>query len=142
MTEEKYLVPIDFSKSSINALRYAARLASAGKRASLVALHVITEPAGQVPFYMRKQFYRELEQVARKKLVALLKRKSIAQIGSTIVIVRSTDAAGAIARQAKKTRASMIIMGSRGRTGIQKLLLGSVAEKTVGSVACPVLIIK
>jgi nucleotide-binding universal stress UspA family protein len=142
MTEEKYLVPIDFSKSSVNALRYAAQLTSAGKNISLLVLHVITEPAGQVPFYLRKQFYRELEQVARKKLAALLKRKSLAQAESTIVIVRAADAAGAIARQAQKSRVSMIIMGSRGRTGLKKLLMGSVAEKTVGSVACPVLIIK
>ncbi len=142
MTEEKYLVPIDFSKSSVNALRYAAKLASAGKHVSLLAFHVITEPAGQVPFYMRKQFYQELEQVARKKLAALLKRKSIVQAKSTMVIVRAADAAGAIARQAKKSRITMIIMGSRGRTGLKKLLVGSVAEKTVGAVACPVLIIK
>jgi nucleotide-binding universal stress UspA family protein len=142
MTEEKYLVPIDFSKSSVNALRYAAQLTSAGKNISLLVLHVITEPAGQVPFYLRKQFYRELEQVARKKLTSLLKRKSLAQAKSTIVIVRAADAAGAIARQAKKSRVSMIVMGSRGRTGLKKLLVGSVAEKTVGSVACPVLIIK
>jgi len=142
MAEKKYLVPIDFSQSSARALRYAAQLASRENEASLLALHVMTVPAGQVPFYLRKQFYRELEQVARKKLAALLKRKFIAPVKSRVVIVRAADAAGAIAHQAKKSRVAMIVMGSQGRTGLKRLLLGSVAEKTVGSVACPVLIIK
>ncbi len=142
MPEKKYLVPIDFSKSSVSALRYAARLASAGENSSLLVLHVMTQPAGLVPFYLRKQFYGELEHEARKKLAALLKRKSIAQVKSAIVIVRAADAARAIARQAKRSRAAMIVMGSQGRTGIKRLILGSVAEKTVGTVACPVLIVK
>jgi nucleotide-binding universal stress UspA family protein len=81
--------------------------------------------------YLRKQFFQELERVARKKIAALLKRKSIARVKNTIVIARAT-AAGAIARHAKNTRVNMIIMGSRGRTGLKNLLMRSAAEKTVG----------
>lgn len=142
MAKKEYLVPVDFSRSSVRALRFAAQLASGGKDASLLVLHVITESAGRVPFYLRKNFYEELEQGAQKKLASLLKRKSIAQVKSAIVVVRAADAAAAIARQARKSRAAMIVMGSRGRTGLQKLVVGSVAEKTVGSVACPVLVVK
>jgi nucleotide-binding universal stress UspA family protein len=142
MAEKKYLVPIDFSESSVSALRYAALLARSADDTSLLLLHVVTEPAGQVPFYLRRNFFEELEQSARKRLAALLKRKSIAHVKSSIVVARDADAARAIARQAKKSRAAMIVMGSRGRTGLKRLILGSVAEKTVGSVACPVLVVK
>lgn len=142
MPEKKYLVPVDFSKASVQALRYAAQMAIHETAASLLVFHVMTEPAGPVPFYLQKKLYRELEQAARKKLAVLLKRKPMAQVKSAMVIARATDTATAIARQVKKSRAAMIVMGSHGRTGIKRLMLGSVAEKTVSLVTCPVLIIK
>jgi nucleotide-binding universal stress UspA family protein len=56
--------------------------------------------------------------------------------------MRGVNPAEVIARQAKKLHASMIIMGSHGRTGLQRLLLGSVAERTLRLAGCPVLIVK
>ena len=58
------------------------------------------------------------------------------------VFVRGTDVALAIKAEAKKSRASMIIMGSQGRAGLGRLMLGSVAERTLRYVRCPVLIVK
>ena len=52
------------------------------------------------------------------------------------------NSADIIARQAKKLRVAMIVMGSHGRTGLQRLLLGSVAERTLRYTDCPVLIVK
>jgi hypothetical protein len=43
---------------------------------------------------------------------------------------------------AKEIRASMIIMGSHGRTGFRRLMLGSIAERTLRYAECPVLIVK
>lgn len=57
-------------------------------------------------------------------------------------ILLAEDTARAIARQARKSRAAMIIMASHGRTGLQRLLLGSVAERTLRYAECPVLIVK
>ncbi|HEX9788562.1 MAG TPA: universal stress protein [Candidatus Binatia bacterium] len=141
MPANKYLVPVDFSKSSVKALRYAAALATKSRNPSLLVLHVITESAAHVPFYLREKFYAELEQSARKRIAALLKRNS-AMIDSRIVLLQASDPAEAISGQAKKSRVSMIVMGSHGKTGLKRLVLGSVAEKILSSVACPVLIIK
>ena len=58
------------------------------------------------------------------------------------MLARGTDFPAIIARQAKRLGASMIIMGSHGRTGLRRLLLGSVAERTLRYADCPVLIIK
>jgi nucleotide-binding universal stress UspA family protein len=44
--------------------------------------------------------------------------------------------------RAKKLKASMIVMGSHGRTGVSRLMLGSVAERTLRYAECPVLIVK
>jgi nucleotide-binding universal stress UspA family protein len=47
-----------------------------------------------------------------------------------------------IAAVAKKSRAAMIVMGSHGKTGFQRFMLGSVAERTLRYAHCPVLIVK
>lgn len=47
-----------------------------------------------------------------------------------------------IVQLAKKRRASLIVMGTRGRTGFRKLLLGSVAERVIGLAPCSVLIVR
>ena len=138
----RYLVPVDFSKSSDMALAYGARLLKENKRASLLLVHVITDSAAKVPFYTREQYYRELKAEARKKIRRLLNKKHLKALKSRVVIAVSSDPARAIANQAKKTRASMIIMGSRGHTGLKRLILGSVAERTLRYATCPVLIVK
>jgi nucleotide-binding universal stress UspA family protein len=63
-------------------------------------------------------------------------------MSASIVVLQAADPVEAIARQAKKSRAFMIVMGSHGRTGLRRLVIGSVAEKILSSVSCPVLIIK
>ena len=142
MAVKRYLVPLDFSKSSDVALTYGARLLKENKQASLVLVHVITDSAAKVPFYTREQFYRELKEEARKRIRRLLNKKHLKALKSRVVIVVSSDPARVIANQAKKLKASMIIMGSQGRTGLKRLVLGSVAERTLRYAKCPVLIVK
>ena len=142
MAVKRYLVPVDFSKSSDVALTYGARLLKENKQVSLVLVHVITDSAAKVPFYTREQFYRELKEEARKRIRRLLNKKHLKALKSRVVIVVSSDPARVIANQAKKLKASMIIMGSQGRTGLKRLVLGSVAERTLRYAKCPVLIVK
>jgi nucleotide-binding universal stress UspA family protein len=59
-----------------------------------------------------------------------------------LVLARGTDFADIIVRQAKRLGVAMIIMGSHGRTGLRRFLLGSVAERTLRYAECPVLIVK
>lgn len=48
----------------------------------------------------------------------------------------------AIVRAVGETGADLVVMGSHGRTGLKKILLGSVSERVIGQVACPVLVVK
>jgi nucleotide-binding universal stress UspA family protein len=57
-------------------------------------------------------------------------------------VARGTNFAETIVREAKQLRAAMIVMGNHGRAGLQRLLLGSVAERTLRYADCPVLIVK
>lgn len=52
------------------------------------------------------------------------------------------DAAQAVVKLAKEQQADMIVLGSHGRTGLKRLLMGSVAEKIIGYAPCPVLVVK
>jgi nucleotide-binding universal stress UspA family protein len=57
-------------------------------------------------------------------------------------IVREGEAYEKIVETAEEKNADMIFMGSHGRTGLKKLVMGSVTEKVIGFSACPVMVVK
>ncbi|HSE86310.1 MAG TPA: universal stress protein [Candidatus Binatia bacterium] len=136
-----YLVPLDFSRGSEKALDYALALARERKK-KVVALHVVPAELIYPPIGGRFEFYRLLEREAHDNFRKLIKRKKLEPEDCRFLVARGTDFADVISRQAKKIRAAMIIMGSHGRTGLQRFLLGSVAERTLRYADCPVLIVK
>ncbi|MGE5303552.1 MAG: universal stress protein [Alphaproteobacteria bacterium] len=138
---QKFLVPIDFSKGSEIALDYALAMARQDKT-RLILLHVIPSALVYPSEGTRFDLYSLLERDAREDFARLMKRKKLSPGAAQIVLMRGANPAEVIARQAKKLHASMIIMGSHGRTGLQRLLLGSVAERTLRLAGCPVLIVK
>lgn len=138
---EVILAPIDFSRGSDRAFDYAVKLARE-KQAKLIALHVVPAELIYPPTGGRFDFYAMLERDAREKFKKLAKRKRLLPNECELILARGTDFADIIARQAKRLRTSMIVMGSHGRTGLGRFLLGSVAERTLRYVKCPVLIVK
>lgn len=79
---------------------------------------------------------------AQRQMENLIRKKKLKPGTFRSMIIRRGDPARVIANQANKARASMIVMGSHGRTGLKRLVLGSVAERTLRYARCPVLIIK
>jgi nucleotide-binding universal stress UspA family protein len=138
---EVILAPIDFSRGSERAFDYAVKLARE-RKAKLIALHVIPAEVIYPPTGGRFDFYAFLEREARENFKKLAKRRHLRPNECELLLVRGTDFGDIIARQAKRLRASLIVMGSHGRTGLQRLLLGSVAERTLRYAGCPVLIVK
>ena len=135
------LVTIDYSRGSEKAFDYALRSARESK-AKLVALNVVPAELIYPPTGGQFDFYGLMERDARDRFAKLVKRKGVKAGECKLVLARGTDFAAVIVRQAKKLRAAMIIMGSHGRTGLRRLLLGSVAERTLRYADCPVLIVK
>lgn len=136
-----YLVPIDFSKGSEIALRHAMTLAREGK-GRLLLVHVISMTLAFPLEDPLLDYYENLEKDARDGMDKLARRMKLKPGNYRSILIRGADAARTIADQAKKSRATMIIMGSHGRTGLQRLMLGSVAERTLRYADCPVLIVK
>ena len=144
------LVPTDFSAPSKAALRYAVEYAELNKGSApqLTILSVLEEviPAGvQFEFgssYIdTKSVIDEAERQATKKIDELreeyqLRVKAEAQVIRAVQPVHSE-----IIEFAKKNAVDLIVMATHGRTGIRRLILGSVAEKIVREAPCPVLIV-
>ena len=144
-TSKVYLVPIDFSKSSEIALKHAVNLARSSK-GRLLLVHVIPTPMitptmGDTAGFIA-DYYRELEKKAQLDVGKLVRRHKLKKNQVRLILFRGGDPAKKITDQAKKSRVSMIVMGSHGRTGLMRLMLGSVAERTLRYAYCPVLIVK
>jgi len=94
------------------------------------------------------EFYAEapkaVEDLVRKArgFVADVKKQAEAAGIRTETFVGEAEAYEAITKLAKEQKADMIIIGSHGRTGLRRLLMGSVAEKVIGYAPCPVLVVK
>ncbi len=140
---EKILCPIDFSTPSMAALDYAVTLARTIK-ADLHITHVIPllayavaskEPVDNPGFEAR------IRQDVKERLAALQQKLSS---DSLAVTVSSVDGVPyeAIQRTADDQRATMIVIGTHGHTGLDRWLLGSVAEKVVRTARIPVLAVR
>lgn len=126
-----YLVPVDFSKGAETALKRAVALARADK-GKLLLVHV-------APLVVR---FETVARFLRGELEAIAKRSKLKPAEYRLLVLEGGDPARVIAGLAKKFRAQMIVMGSYGRTGFQRFVLGSVAERTLRYAECPVLIVK
>lgn len=141
MAAKTYLVPVDFSKGSEAALDHAIKLAKKS-RGKLLLLHVIST---NFAFPLEGDFSNILEILQKNagdSMRTLIRRKGLKPIRCRSVIMLGMNPADVIATVARKSRAAMIVMGSHGRTGFQRFMLGSVAERTLRHAHCPVLIVK
>jgi nucleotide-binding universal stress UspA family protein len=136
-----FLVPVDFSRGSEKALDYALKVARK-QDAKVISLHVIPAELIYPQTGAGFDLYGLMERDAKQNFQQLIKRKHLDAKNSTLMLARGTDFPAIIVRQAKKVGAAMIIMGSHGRTGVSRFLLGSVAERTLRYATCPVLIVK
>jgi nucleotide-binding universal stress UspA family protein len=143
-TLSRILVPIDFSPSSQAALEYASFLA-ARLGATLEVLHV-WQPAGYVgpdtlallPVSSGQAGWEEARQSVRREVERALPRGGAAAVG---VRVEAGEPADTILAAAS-SGADLVVMGTHGRTGLARLLLGSVAEAVVRRATCPVLTVR
>jgi len=86
-------------------------------------------------------YLEETRRVAAEKLAKLVDRVAAEGIQVDSVLCE-VPAAPAIVRAAEEAHADLVVIGTRGHTGLKHLLLGSVAERTVRLASCPVLTVK
>jgi nucleotide-binding universal stress UspA family protein len=131
------LCPVDFSEFSRRALDHAAAIAR-WYGARLTILHVfVSRPAADLPT-------TPLSDSDRQRLTADLRRLA-AQVPVDVPIdLRLTEASDIhreILTQAEMVSADLLVLGTHGRSGFERLLLGSVAERVVRMAPCPTMIV-
>ena len=142
MTFRRILVATDFAESAERALACAVQLARQ-HGAELILLHVYMDlpaypeiTAGQVEAIYEEQ---------RRWIEDALERRARAARGEGLLArtrLRTGPAASTIAATAMEERADLLVVGTHGRSGLDRLIVGSVAERVVRLAPCPVLVVK
>lgn len=139
---KKILCPVDFSNSSLEALDYAVNLAKQND-GRVTLLHVIDNPLADQYGPRRQNFYAEVEHAVEqsKQMLAEAVRTHAEGVPCETIAKRGNPYEEII-DLANAQQADIIVMSTHGRSGPQRLLIGSVAEKVVRTAACPVLTIR
>jgi nucleotide-binding universal stress UspA family protein len=140
---KRIVCPIDFSDAAAPAERQAVALARA-LGAEIVLLHVASEaPLWREP--LGTPGVRAVFEAQRKWAADTLAERAVA-LAAEGVSARGVLKVGVpwqeIVRLAADEKADMIVMGTQGRTGLDRLLLGSVTERVVRQAPCPVLTVR
>jgi len=143
MNINKILFPTDFSEFNTAALNYASRLA-AESGALLYIVHVNEQSAlnasmGEASYLYASQWEGDVRKTIQDQL-------SRVRPTATNVTFEHVCLDGAPVEEllefAKREGVDLIVMGSHGRTGLSRLLMGSIAEGVVRRSECPVLVVK
>ena len=139
----KILVAVDFSENSARALETAIDLAKKfGASIDLVHAYDIPIPA-VYPYEVTipDSLITESRRIATEKLAT--DKKTVEEAGITAEThLAEVPAAGAIVRVAEELGSDLLVMGTRGNTGLKHIILGSVAERTLRHSPCSVVIVK
>ena len=145
MTYKRILVPVDGSPTSNKGMQEAIRLARSS-RARLRLLHVVEQTvafsAPEVAIDLGP-ILDSLRAAGRRRLAGIERRvrRSGVKLETALVENFGMRVADAVIAQARRWRADLIVMGTHGRRGLQRALIGSDAELVVRYSTVPVLLI-
>lgn len=146
MTYKHILVPVDESPVSYAAVEQALALAKPLNCQVTITSVIAVDPFVGVDFYKVApaitDYFIEAEKNAQLNLAEIKQSFIRDGIAVNTKIVRGVSPAEGIMQVADEVGADLIIMGSHGRTGFKKLVLGSVAQEVLTQSPIPVLIMK
>lgn len=143
---KRILVPVDGSASSNRGLKEALRLAR-NQKARLVLLHVVEEQfvtqAAEAMVFSEKLF--EAMRAGGRKVLA--RAEALARKGGVkaLAVLRESvtvPVADMVVREARRQRADLIVIGTHGRRGLTRAVMGSDAEDVVRASTVPVLLVR
>jgi nucleotide-binding universal stress UspA family protein len=136
------LVPVDFSDSSLRALRHAAGLA-AESGGSLTIVHVV--PADYGLLGIGREEFRELDKSLQRQAANRLRALAKANIPGNVqadLEVRVGRPAEEIVTAATESKSDLIVLSTHGLTGLDRYLIGSVADRVARLAPCPVFLMR
>ena len=138
---ERILVPVDFSDSSARALQYAAKRA-AECSGSLIIVHVV--PADYGWLGIGRDESRDLDRSLQRQAADRLRAFADEHVGDKMAAdleVRIGQPAEEIIAAANESKCDSIVMSTRGLTGLDRYLIGSVADRVARLAPCPVVLV-
>ncbi len=135
---KRVLIATDFSDASRNALRYAAAIAR-NHEARLYIVHVVSSVGYRMVGPDVEIQAAELAARELKELWAKLGGSSPSSEFELSLIVRRGEICAQIEDLVEKEQIDLLVVGTHGRTGLSKVMMGSVAEETFRKASCPVL---
>ena len=140
---QNILVPFDLSNQSTKAFKVALDIAQ--KYGSKITLITCVEgDAWHHKFYdarIDSELLKKQTKVAKKELEKL-ENMANNEVGIKLQILKSISVVKDITGFAKSKKNDLVVMGSHGRTGLDKVILGSIANGVIQKIQCPVLLIK
>jgi universal stress protein A len=140
----RLLFASDFSPASRPAFAKAMEMAR-DLRADLVVAHVVSPVRAPGSLSFTPRLWDALQDAARvtsQEELDRLARAARKRGVRAASVLREGLAADQIVRLAKSRKAGLIVMGTHGRTGLSRLLMGSVAARVVATAPCPVLTVR
>jgi nucleotide-binding universal stress UspA family protein len=138
---ERILVAVDFSDSSARALRHAAKRA-ADSGGSLIVIHVVPADYGwlQIGHEESRDLDRSLQRQAADRLRAFAD-ENVGDVAADLE-VRLGQPAEEIVAAARESKCDSIMLSTRGLTGLDRYLIGSVADRVARLAPCPVVLVR
>lgn len=143
MTFKKILCPVDFSEDSQQAMQVAVELAR-GSQATLVLLYVWQPQQWMTDYGMQWPNDVLLEAQALEEGKLATYRVDAQRLGAPEVVTRLVrgEPWDQIVSAAREGAMDLIVMGTHGRTGLRRALIGSVAERVVRHAPCTVMVVR
>ncbi len=143
---KRILVAVDGSATSLRGLDEAIKVAKAS-RAQLLLVHVVNEIV-MTPEYLPAAYYDRIFQSLREAGIKLLEdaadlvRRVDLSCEQKLVEIAGARVADEIVKQAREWSADLIVMGTHGRRGFNRLTLGSDAELVLRLSSVPLLLVR
>lgn len=137
----KILVPTDFSKNALNALKYAVAFAKKEK-AKIILVHAYHQSlyvASLESIDYSNQIIDELEKFSNIKLEQICNKVIKAEKISCTFLSKYGLATDVIEETVKKEKINFVIMGTKGSTALENVIMGSITAKIIGKLTCPVI---
>jgi len=141
---KKILVPIDFSKPSEYAAKMAAKIAKKTS-ASITLIHLIELPSEIVDIYYGSRFSIPESMLYLRKIkekILKFKNNFFTEDMKVDYFIKLNNPFDGIRKYADKIDADLIIMGSKGHSKFEEIIIGSNTEKIVRSSKIPVIVVK
>jgi nucleotide-binding universal stress UspA family protein len=142
---ERILCPVDFSECATKAYDYAYSLAQ-HYESKLYVEHVVEVLTAAYPYYnfpdvAGNSIYWDLNEGAEKRLQEMVKQRSFDGLRAEVVVHKGF-VPDSILSFADDQQADLIVMGTHGRRGLDRLVMGSVTESVLRKAHCPVLAVR